>query len=59
MNIGPRQRFKIVKLMTKVAKMILYLMVASSFFWGHQEPAAIIVSLPGLTRILILDQTDE
>ena len=39
--------------------MILYLMVASSFFWGHQEPAANIVSLPGLTRILILDQTEE
>ena len=47
--------FKIVEPMTKIGKMILYLMVASSFFWGHQEPAAIILSLPGLTRILILD----
>ena len=55
MNIVPRQRFEIVELMTKVGKMILYLMVASSFFWGHQEPAANIASLPGLTRILILD----
>ena len=45
--------------MMKVGKMVLYLIVASSFFWGHQEPAANTVSLPGLTRILILDQTDK